>query len=110
MLGPRQSAINKLAMDCNSAGMCPMADQSTGDSGKLYTGLTEVMVPIGVVGVVVGAVLLARSGPPKANKKPSDEEKKDADAEKKDAFWRSLQLVPGSPGATVGGLSVIGRF
>jgi hypothetical protein len=110
MLGPRQSAINKLKMDCNAANMCPTADQSTGDSGRLFTGLTEVMVPVGVVGVVIGAVLLAKSGPAKTEKKPSDEEKKEGDAEKKDAFWRSIQVVPGSPGASVGGVSLIGRF
>jgi hypothetical protein len=110
MLAPRQSAINKLNMDCTPDGHCPTGDQSTIDQGKLFTGVTEVMVPVGVVGIVVGAVLLAKSGPPKAEKKPSDEERKEGDAEKKDAFWRSIQVVSGVPGATVGGLSLIGRF
>src|SRR5262249_35448014 len=111
MLAPRQSAINKLNMDCRTDMHCPMGDSSTGDQGKLFTGLTEIFVPVGVVGVVTGAVLLARSGPSKPEKDKKDgDEKKDGDGEKKDAFWRNLQVVPGARGANVGGLSLVGRF
>lgn len=109
MLAPRQSAINKLNQDCNTMGHCPMGDSSTADQGKLFTGMTEIFVPVGVIGVVTGAVLLARSGPPKAEKKDG-EEKKDGDGEKKDALLRNLRVVPGSPGANVAGLSLVGRF
>src|SRR6185437_10507697 len=62
MLGPRQSAISKLSMDCNSAGHCPTTDSSTGDQGKLYTGLTEVFVPVGVVTMAVGIALIVKAG------------------------------------------------
>ena len=70
---------------------------------------TEIFVPVGVVGVVTGAILLARSGAPKVEKKDG-EEKKEGEAEKKDAFLRHLRVVPGAPGANVGGLSLVGRF
>jgi hypothetical protein len=113
MLGPRQSAINTLNQQCTTsgpnAGHCPMSDSSTGSQGQLFTGLTEVFVPVGVIGVVVGAVLLAKSGPPSKPDEKKDE-KKDGDGEKKDAFWKSIQVIPGAPGASIGGLSFVGRF
>jgi hypothetical protein len=113
MLAPRQSAINQLNADCNAAGHCPSSDSSTASSGKLYTGLTEAFVPIGLAAAITGIVLLAKSGPSAAGK-PADapDEKKDGDAEKdkKDAFWRSIQVVPAAPGANVGGLGLMGRF
>jgi hypothetical protein len=123
MLAPRQSAVDKLARDCTSSGHCPVDDASTGDQGRLFTGLTEVLVPVGVVGVVVGAVLLAKSAPPKAKKSDDgdrDKEKTDGEREKKSAFWRSLQVVPvapnldgwhpRAPGASLGGVRLAGRF
>ncbi len=108
-LAPRASAVSKLSMDCNSAGHCPMDDSSTASQGKLFTGLTEVFVPVGVVTMVVGIVLIAKAGPPSKDK-PADEKKDDKGDDKKDAWWRSIQVVASAPGASVGGASLTGRF
>jgi hypothetical protein len=109
MLGPRASAISQLSKDCNpTTNECPPSDSSVGSSGKLYTGLTEVFVPVGVAAAVVGIVLLVKSAPPKDDKKSDGDEKKDGD--KKDAFWRSLDVAAWAPGASVGGISLTGRF
>jgi hypothetical protein len=112
LLAPRAAAISKLSMDCSN-GHCPVADQSTGDQGRLFTGLTEVLVPVGVAAAVVGIVMIVKAGPAKAAK-PSEgdagKDKKEGDAEKTDALWRSLQVVAGAPGADVGGLGLRGRF
>jgi hypothetical protein len=111
-LAPRGAAIGKLSMDCSGT-VCPAADQSTYDQGRLFTGLTEVFVPVGVAAAVVGILMIVNASPAKVAK-PSqgdeDKDKKDTDGEKKDAVWRSLQVVAGAPGANVGGLGVMGRF
>jgi hypothetical protein len=109
LLAPRASDISKLSADCKN-GHCPVADQSVGSQGALFGTMAGILAPVGAVGVVVGIVLLARSGGGSADKKPDAEEKKDGDGEKKDAFWRSIQLQPSAPGASVGGLSLTGRF
>jgi hypothetical protein len=109
MLAPRQSAINQLSNDCTPSGHCPVGDQSVANSGKLYTGLTEVMVPVGAVAAITGIVLIAKNAPSKP-KRDTTEEKKEGDGDKKDAFWRSIKLLPAAPGANVGGLGVTGRF
>jgi hypothetical protein len=110
-LGPRGAAISKLSTDCNTANMCPATDQSTYNSGQLFTGLSEVLVPVGVVAMVVGIVVIVKSGPSKVQKPvEGDGDKKDGDGDKKDAFWRSIQVTASAPGASVGGLSVVGRF
>jgi hypothetical protein len=112
MLGPRQSAISKLSTDCKN-GQCPMNDSSTGDQGKLFTGLTEVFVPVGVVTMAVGIALIVKAGPAAADKDkaaPSDD-KGDGDEKKdKDAWWRSVHVVAAAPGASIGGVSLAGRF
>jgi hypothetical protein len=108
MFGPRQSAISQLQKDCHTDGHCPTNDASVASSGKLYTGLTEVFVPVGTAAAVVGIVLLVKSAPPKD--KSSDDKKESEDKEKKDAFWRSLDVAAWAPGADVGGLSVRGKF
>jgi hypothetical protein len=112
LLGPRLSDASKLAADCKN-GHCPVADASVGSQGTTFATLTGILAPVGGVGMIVGIVLLARSGPVKkdgdAKKPDGDGEKKDGD-EKKDAVWRSIQVVPWAPGASVGGLSLTGRF
>jgi hypothetical protein len=105
MLGPRGSALSQLGKDCKSDDMCPTTDASVGSSGRLYTGLMEVFVPVGVIAAAVGIVLLVKSAP---SKDGGGDEKKDGD--KKDAFWRSLDVAPWAPGAPLGGLSLTGRF
>lgn len=111
LLGPRGADASKLSTDCPTMVSCPAGDQGTYDQGRLFTGLTEVLVPVGVVAAVVGIVLIVRSGPAQSAK-PSegDGDKKEGDGAKKDALWRSLHVVAGAPGANVGGLGLAGRF
>ncbi len=111
-LAPRGAAISKLSMDCNAMMQCPAADQSTYNSGQLFSGLSAAFIGVGAAAAVVGIVLIAKSGPVKAAVKPADgdKDKKDGDADKKDAIWRSIQVTASVPGANVGGLGVVGRF
>jgi hypothetical protein len=99
-------------MDCNIANQCPASDQSVSSQGKLFTGLTEVMVPVGLVTAITGIVLIAKAGPSKPKSDTTEEKDKDKkeEGDKKDAFWRSIQVVPGAPGANIGGLGLAGRF
>jgi hypothetical protein len=109
-LAPRQSAISELEMVCMN-GRCPASAESTGNRGRLFTGLSEGFVVGGVVGVAVGIALIATSGPQKAKDDkdaPKGDEKKDE--EKKDARRPTFHLAAGAPGADVGGLSLVGRF
>jgi hypothetical protein len=114
MLAPRQSAISQLQRDCNTANQCPASDQSVASQGKLFTGVSEVMVPVGLVTAITGIVLIAKAGPSKPKSDTTEDKDKDKDkkeeVDKKDAFWRSIQVVPGAPGANIGGLGLTGRF
>jgi hypothetical protein len=81
---------------------CPSSAKATVDKGRLYTGLAEGGFVLGAVGIVTGIVLLATSGAPKPP--PSS------------AFVgappdaRGVRLLTSAPGASVGGLSLAGRF
>jgi len=113
-LAPRGAAISKLGTDCNALMQCPAADQSTYNSGNLFSGLSVAFIGVGAAAAVVGIVMIAKSGPVKATVKPAegdaDKDKKDGDGDKKDAFWRSIQVTASVPGANVGGLGLLGRF
>jgi hypothetical protein len=107
LLAPRASDISKLSADCKN-GHCPVADQNVGSQGALFGTMAGILAPVGAVGVIVGIVLIARSGGGSGDKKA--DEKKDGDGDKKEAAWRSIQVQPWAPGASVGGLSLTGRF
>ena len=87
---------------CGGDTTCPPSAQSTADKGRLFTGLAEGGFVLGAAGIVTGVVLLATGGPPKP--KPSS------------AFLgappdgRGVRLLTSAPGASVGGLSLAGRF
>jgi hypothetical protein len=104
-IGVRAGAASTLAGICNDKNQCPdtQAARDAASKGKTFTGLSEIMVPLGVAGAAVGIYLLATSGPQKA--KPTD---KDAPADKAAAV--KLDLVAWAPGASIGGLSLLGRF
>jgi hypothetical protein len=104
-IGVRQSAASTLSSACNDKNQCfdtPEAHDAA-SKGKTMTGLAEIMVPVGVVGVAVGIALIATAGPQKA--KPADQ--KD---EKKESASSRFQVIASAPGATIGGVSVLGRF
>lgn len=100
MLAPRGAAISDLEKVCKD-GHCPPDSESIASRGKLFTGLTEVLVPVGVVSAAVGIALIATSGPQKA--------KSDSD-DKKASSLRKIEVVPAAPGASIGGVSLMGRF
>jgi hypothetical protein len=73
---------------------CPADQQSSIDSGKTYTTLTNVFLVVGVVGIGAGVVLWVTA--------PKDKDKSPPAA--------AIRLVPSAPGANVGGLSLSGAF
>jgi hypothetical protein len=101
-LGLRASALGTLATLCNASNQCPDTDaaHSAQSKGKTMTGLSELMVPVGAIAAGVGIYLLATSGPQKA---PAKDEKKEARA-------LTVDVVGWAPGASVGGVSLVGRF
>jgi len=98
----RGGTLSDLELKCGGDTSCPPSAQATADKGRLFTGLSEGGFVLGAVGIVTGIVLLATSGPPKPP--PSA------------AFLgarpdpRGVRLLTSAPGASVGGLSVAGRF
>jgi hypothetical protein len=104
-VGLRQGAASTLSGLCNDKNQCfdtPEA-RDAASKGKTMTGLAEIMVPVGVVGVAVGIALIATAGPQKA--KTADQ--KD---EKKESALPRFQVIASAPGATIGGASLLGRF
>jgi hypothetical protein len=104
----RQGTISDLEEQCAGGPggdeACPPEAESTADDGKLFTGLAEVTIAAGVVGVAVGVVLLVRAGksaPPPASAKLARRARSDNPG---------LRFVGAAPGANVGGASVLGRF
>ncbi len=110
-LGLRGGALSDLDAVCDSDNRCPPSAEDTADKGKLYTGLAEVTLPLGVIGIGVGIAMLVTSG----GEKPKDGEAAPADPAAKGhgrgvAARRAPSVVATAPGADVGGISVIGRF
>lgn len=106
----RAGATSTLGGLCNDKNQCPDTQEArdAASKGKTFTGLSEVLIPVGVAGAAVGIFLLATSGPQKA-KAPS----KDTPADKQAARGSKVELVgwvPSAPGASIGGLSMLGRF
>jgi len=109
-IGVRQSSLSTLnGLGCTN-NRCPDTDEarSAASKGKLMTGVAEIMIPVGVGALAAGIYLLATSGPQKPK---ADDKSKEAPADGKPAaFAPKMELVGWAPGASVGGLSVVGRF
>ncbi len=101
MIGLRQGAIGDLDELCGGDTTCPPSAQDTYDSGRLYTGLAEVTVPVGVIGLGIGIALLATGVGAPHGPSPSDAPADAAPAPELTGF---------APGADLGGVSVVGRF
>jgi hypothetical protein len=97
-LGLRQGAIGDLDATCGADGVCPESARSTYDAGRLYTGLAEGLVPVGLAAGVTGLVLLLTAD--EGAEPPADE----APA----AVTASVQL--GAPRADGPGATVTLRF
>ena len=113
-LGLRGGALSDLDEICGGDETCPPSAEETADKGRLYTGLAEVTLTLGVVGIVAGVVMLATSGggdakPAEGEGTPAEEPIARSRGWRSAARWRP-EVVPRAPGADVGGLSVVGRF
>lgn len=99
----RSGTISDLDAVCKD-GHCPKSAESTADSGKLYTGLAEVTIPLGLAGVGVGVYMLLTQ--------PSGEEAPAATTGKKlpKRGFAGVDLVTTAPGADVAGASLVGSF
>ena len=98
----RGGALTDLETKCGGDTSCPPSAQPTADKGRLFTGLAEGAFVVGAAGLVTGIVMLATGGP--AKPKPAA------------AFvglppdGRGVRVLTSAPGASVGGLSLAGRF
>lgn len=97
----RAGTISDLDSMCTD-GHCPKSAESTADSGKLYTGLAEVTIPLGVAGVAVGVYMLLNQG-------PGDEAPAAVEASPT-ARFHGVKMVATSPGADLAGASLVGSF
>lgn len=93
MWGLRGGALSDLDARCGGDLTCPPSAQPIYDKGRTYAGVAEVTTAVAGVGVITGIILLATSGPPSSPK-----------------LSRRLEITPSSPGASIGGLSLVGRF
>ena len=105
MMGLRGGTLSDLNTKCGGDTTCPPSAEALANKGRVYTGVAEVMIPVGVVAVVTGIVLLATSGPPSKPKEPPKPPEGEGDK-----FSRRFEITPSSPGASMGGLSLVGRF
>lgn len=118
-LGLRGGALSDLDGMCGGDETCPPSAEDTADKGRLYTGLAEVTLTLGVVGIAAGVVMLVTSGSGDAKAGEADAaraEEPTGQARKPRrvaAAWRRgwwPEVVLRAPGADVGGVSVVGRF
>ncbi|EYF02821.1 Hypothetical protein CAP_6556 [Chondromyces apiculatus DSM 436] len=115
-LGLRGGALSDLDAACGGDTTCPPSAESTADSGRLYTGLAQVTIPLGVVGIAAGIVMLVTSGGSsdpapegETSSEPSSEARRRPVKSTARALW-SPELVPSAAGANIGGLSARLRF
>jgi hypothetical protein len=110
--GLRAGALSDLSSQCDSSNRCFKSQQSTVqstiDKGRLFTGLGEVGMAVGGAGLIAGIALIATSGPQKAKAPPADSAEKEK--EKASRQRPSIELVAAAPGASIGGLSLVGKF
>jgi hypothetical protein len=94
----RNSIKSDLDGKCNDL-HCPSSSQDDIDSGKTATTMTNVFGAIGIVGIGAGVYLLL-SAPKEETAAPKEESTSAA----------KIRIVPGAPGANIGGLAITGSF
>ena len=92
----RSSTKSSLDGQCNDL-HCPASSQGDIDSGKTDTTLTNVFGAIGIVGIGAGVYLLL-TAPKEETPAPKDES------------TAHVHVVPGAPGANLGGIALTGSF
>lgn len=93
--GPRQGTLDELDKKCGGDLSCPPSAKATADQGRLYTGIAEGAWGAGAVSLVTGIILIATSG-----SKKSEPEK----------TATSVKFIGAAPGASLGGISFVGKF
>ncbi|WP_437681542.1 PEGA domain-containing protein [Sorangium sp. So ce131] len=110
----RGGTLRELDTLCGGDTRCPPSAKPTADRGRLYTGVAEAAIGLGVVGVATGIVLLATSGggPSDAPKAAARDARGEGAAPRRSAGGSGprADLLLQAPGADVAGLSVTGRF
>ncbi|XXX81290.1 hypothetical protein WMF30_21250 [Sorangium sp. So ce134] len=104
-LGLRAGTLSDLDALCGGDTSCPPSARPIADRGRLYTGIAEAAIGLGVVGVAAGIVLLVTSSGGAAEP--------DAGAASRRSPGKGLRraaILPQAPGADLAGLSVAGRF
>jgi hypothetical protein len=117
----RGGTLSELDEKCGKDTTCPRSAEPIVEKGKLYTGLAEASFVVGAAGLVTGIVLLATSGPPAPKPAPNGSALRgrgvagngvmipsSARDHRGDAL--RIELRPHAPGASIGGLSLVGRF
>lgn len=113
--GLRSGAASDLEDICGEDMNCPPSAEDTADKGKLYNTLAIGSWGLGAVGIGVGVALLVTSGgddKPAEEGTPGDGTLSDARRRRPSTArgWMQPRVLPGAPGADVGGISVIGKF
>ncbi|UQA57332.1 hypothetical protein [Polyangium aurulentum] len=93
--GPRQSTIDELDTLCGGDNTCPPSAKATADQGRLYTGIAEAAAGVGIASLVTGVILIA-TNPSKPASTPKAQS--------------GVRFIGAAPGATLGGVSLTGRF
>lgn len=91
VLGGR-STLDELDKKCGGDTSCPPSAKPTYDYGRLITGIGEVAVGVGTASLITGIILIATS------------------RENTEAKAAKVRFIGASPGANLGGLSLVGKF
>ncbi|WP_437338358.1 hypothetical protein [Sorangium sp. So ce394] len=117
-LGLRAGTLSDLDALCGGDRSCPPSARPTADRGRLYTGVAEAAIGLGVASVAAGIVLLATSSGGAAEPaagaaaEPDSSAAAARSAARRSAGGRArrAEVLPRAPGADLAGLSVAGRF
>ncbi|WP_437909504.1 hypothetical protein WME95_17430 [Sorangium sp. So ce327] len=110
-LGLRAGTLSDLDALCGGDRSCPPSARPVADRGRLYTGVAEAAIGLGVVGVAAGITLLVMSGSAAAAEPDASARAAAAAAGRRArAGVRRAEVLPQAPGADLAGLSVAGSF
>ncbi|WP_437819253.1 PEGA domain-containing protein [Sorangium sp. So ce1078] len=109
-LGLRGGTLTDLDALCGGDRSCPPSARPIADRGRLYTGVAEAAIGLGVAGVAAGIVLLATSSGGAAEPDARARAARAAGRRGAGEGVRRAEVLPRAPGADLAGLSVAGRF
>ncbi|WP_437282033.1 hypothetical protein WME90_16170 [Sorangium sp. So ce375] len=110
-LGLRAGTLSDLDARCGGDRSCPPSARPVAERGRLYTGVAEAAIGLGVAGVAAGITLLVLSGSAAAAEPDTGARAAAAAAGRRaGAGVRRAEVLPRAPGADLAGLSVAGSF